>query len=199
VLHVTDLANAIARAEEVIRARTSGQLGQSAGPFRASTIPPPPLEVSQDGTQRLPAFTFEGLRPSNILYLDSKGTPTFNARFAGRAPAESVLEDTRDEPTLFTKIRSHRAFLWIAAAAIAPFMLAAVFLIAVAIGRARAAHVGTASVMTMEQPRRDDPAPAAVPVPVPVPVETVKSPSLVTVPVSDVNSLPPARTRRQRR
>lgn len=221
VLEVTDLAHAIARAEEVIRARSSSSLGALVGPdssgsfdlfdalvatddtsgpaVHAPCVPTPIPPPHAAPAPRLPPPTLLPCVPDAPRVLETSGAPILivdEEAFrtpAGRLPRFAAERGARSEAS-----RARRRLSWIVAAVLAPVALV-VFV--VGLGRAEpgadpsSAPVAVASpVPAAERPAEPSAAERAAPR---ARLEPNVEPSeaVPSIPVLHVNSLknaPPA-------
>lgn len=213
VLEVTDLAHAIARAEEVIRARSSTNLAQLTAPDSSSSRDIFDALVSTDDAAgpALAASAYPSPSPSASgmsLLLDEDAFYHPTGRIRGLA--DVTLDGFRPEPTLMVRLRARRRHLsWIVLGIVTPLAFVAIFTVAHSVGRTSAAReLDPSSVRPLHQaeavasstrpvgPSTSSVAALAAPISTTAPISpTMTLPARADIPVFDIKSLksaPPA-------
>ncbi len=204
VLEVRNLADAIARAEEALRAPRSSRrdmfaelaatTDDASGPAvfaaaRPTPLPPPPASTPAPPVPPAP-------RTEPILFLPNDEDAFLQPAGRMRSLADETLDGHRPLPTLELRIqaRRHKAS-WIVGAMLG--VLAVVAIAAFAIGRsiaaAPAAPAVAAATTTTPETKAETKVEATVATPAPPPPAIEVAPQAPAVPVMDVRSLPTAK------
>jgi hypothetical protein len=219
VLEVGDLAQAIARAEQVIRERASApRLSTPAAPSSSGTrdifdalvtddcigpalhapyiptpIPPPPA-LARDRASTIPPPP-----PNGTLRLPALRIPPAPCTAPLLAIDEhafhypgGTFQDHASPRSPWARVSERKVLLWVAVAVLTPLMLLLLFAVGVGIGRARAAReVSTTSTMAAARTTATPPAPVPAAAAQPTAAPTAESPEVPVLDVRSLKSAPP--------